>query len=76
MKTLGSRQFQLTYQKLTEPVRVVSLSSGDKTIGYFYPGDTPPVQEKHDELTLDDALGGLSKQDAEYMKRKIGKARK
>lgn len=76
MKTLGSRQFQLTYQKLTEPVRVVSLSSGDKTIGFFYPGDVPPVKEKPSEITLEEALGGLSQQDAEYMKRKMGKGRK
>ena len=74
-KEVGSREFQLTYQKLTEPVVVVSRSGGSRTIGYFYPGDTPP-EGKPKDITLDDVLGSLPKQDADYMKRIMGKGRK
>jgi hypothetical protein len=37
MKVVGSREFQLTYQKVREPVRVVALRTS-RVIGHFYPG--------------------------------------
>lgn len=41
---MGSREFQLNYQRLSEPVKVVAASSSRRIIGYFYPGDVPPDQ--------------------------------
>lgn len=42
MKEIGSREFQLTYQRLKEPVKVVALGSTVRVIGYFYPGPIDP----------------------------------
>lgn len=42
MKDMGSREFQLNYQRLTEPVRVISKSVGGRVIGFFYPGEVDP----------------------------------
>ncbi len=46
MKEIGSREFQISYQKLKEPVKVVAKSGPQKTIGYFYPGELPPGLEQ------------------------------
>ena len=86
MKSIGSRDFQLTYQKLEEPVKVISRSSNNKIIGYFYPGATPPVfavtepetVEKmiQEEMTLDDVFAEIPEQDRRYMERKLAKRSK
>ena len=48
---MGSREFQLNYQRLDEPVQVVRKGSGGgRPIGYFYPGANPPITEKHLDL--------------------------
>lgn len=73
MKDIGSRDFQLTYQKLEEPVRVISKTSADRVIGYFYPGSEPPCGPSKEDMTIDDFLGTLAEQDRAYMQRKMGK---
>lgn len=48
MKIVGSREFQLTYQRLKEPVRVVAKrgSKVERVIGHFFPGEKSPVEEE------------------------------
>ena len=50
MKEIGSREFQLTYQRLTEPVKVITRSGAAKTLGFFYPGDVPPALGQQETL--------------------------
>lgn len=52
MREMGSREFQLNYQRLSEPVKVVAMTSSKRIIGYFYPGDVPPEQGEQDTLDM------------------------
>ena len=48
------REFRVSFQKLTEPVRVIRARSSAagrvEIIGTWIPGDTPPRLEKHWDL--------------------------
>ena len=59
MREMGSREFQLNYQRLDEPVKVVAMTTSKRVIGYFYPGDVPPEQGKQDTLFDDDKKDDL-----------------
>jgi hypothetical protein len=55
VKQVGSREFQLTYQRAKEPLKVVALRTS-KIIGYFYPvRDLEPpctecgIEQRHHE---------------------------
>ncbi len=64
MRDMGSREFQLVYQQLTEPVRVIRDTVGlgvrpgrrSRTIGYFYPGDVPPTMGAQETLFPDEEV--------------------
>lgn len=43
IKEIGSREFQINYQRITEPVKVVALNAAEhRVIGYFFPGRVDP----------------------------------
>ena len=51
MREMGSREFQLNYQRVDEPEKV---TAGKRVIGYFYPGDVPPDQGSQPRMVFDE----------------------